>query len=700
LDNYSQVHHNGTAMQSCPESPLAIGASGFFGPDFANAYFGGASGCLSKFQGQGQTVALFELDSYLAGDILAYAQGAVFGEPPLNVPGIGTSTVLSNVTQEVPPTSKQFAYNAITFTPNPPAASGITVEDIEVVADISMVLAMAPQANLIVYESNPGNIGSASPAALLAQMADDDTAQTISCSWGWTSGSADEQQAIWNTTAQFASQRQSFFVAAGDQGSLVAQDPYNSQFTSPQSTNPGEPIIDSPYMTVVGGTEVATDFSGKRSSETTWNDPQTPRTVNGAVQNSVTTGGFCTGTSPNPEGGTFSALPLPAWQTNVNQFNNSEINNPSARMIPDVSMNADAVVTACNVNGNGCAGQTVICQGGTSLAAPLWAAFTALVNQANGFGNASSPGPVGFLNPALYQLATASATSYTTNFNDIADGSNNNFFDDGQKTETGTVPPSPIVVNPVIPQIAAPYAQTITTAQGFQFPANALLPGAAATGTLESAGLYHAVQGYDLATGLGSPTCNLFFSLAPAAAMPPPPKGVTITYHQVGECSRFPQDTHDGSAGPGAAFVIFGLDTINNGETTAFAFDPGKLFVPLDGFSFENEDTLLSCTLNTNDPLTCPEVIFPTPVALDATVNAGATLLLTGGSGTQFIMTPVQTPGTAEESFFLSYTETAGIAPNNGGAIDPTVTLTKTNGSAADTAKLPFLDDCSLITLQ
>ena len=39
--------------------------------------------------------------------------------------------------------------------------------------------------------------------------------------------------------------------------------------------------------------------------------------------------------------------------------------------------------------------------GGTSCAAPLWAAFTALVNQQ---AAASGQAPVGFLNPALYSI--------------------------------------------------------------------------------------------------------------------------------------------------------------------------------------------------------------------------------------------------------------------------------------------------------
>src|SRR5205085_6867331 len=61
--------------------------------------------------------------------------------------------------------------------------------------------------------------------------------------------------------------------------------------------------------------------------------------------------------------------------------------------------------------------------GGTSAAAPLWAAFTALVNQARA---AASEAPVGFLNPLLYPIGESGRG--TLDFHDIADGSTNLFY--------------------------------------------------------------------------------------------------------------------------------------------------------------------------------------------------------------------------------------------------------------------------------
>ena len=52
--------------------------------------------------------------------------------------------------------------------------------------------------------------------------------------------------------------------------------------------------------------------------------------------------------------------------------------------------------------------------GGTSAAAPLWAAFMALTN-------AGCTTPIGFANPTLYKVA---GSSYSSTFNDITSGNN------------------------------------------------------------------------------------------------------------------------------------------------------------------------------------------------------------------------------------------------------------------------------------
>src|SRR5437763_12632032 len=67
------------------------------------------------------------------------------------------------------------------------------------------------------------------------------------------------------------------------------------------------------------------------------------------------------------------------------------------RSLPDVSLNADPSkgIEICQADAGGC--QTGAQYGGTSLAAPLWTAFVALSNQAQGQN-------VGGLNRLLYPL--------------------------------------------------------------------------------------------------------------------------------------------------------------------------------------------------------------------------------------------------------------------------------------------------------
>ena len=103
------------------------------------------------------------------------------------------------------------------------------------------------------------------------------------------------------------------------------------------------------------------------------------------------------------------------------------------RNVPDVSLNADprtgySVYFSDPVNG-----PDWFVIGGTSAAAPLWAAFTALVNQQRVVGGRPL---LGFPNPTLYQIAAG--PNYGTDFHDIADGSNNLFFNAGPGYDNAT----------------------------------------------------------------------------------------------------------------------------------------------------------------------------------------------------------------------------------------------------------------------
>ena len=111
-------------------------------------------------------------------------------------------------------------------------------------------------------------------------------------------------------------------------------------------------------------------------------------------------------------GGISTVFGIPFWQQGIDMSTNG--GSMQMRNIPDVAMVGNAV-NAIADNGSS------LPLSGTSIAAPLWAGFTALVNeQAASRGRA----PVGFLNPALYAIGRSAA--FTNAFHDIISGSNAN----------------------------------------------------------------------------------------------------------------------------------------------------------------------------------------------------------------------------------------------------------------------------------
>jgi subtilase family serine protease len=90
------------------------------------------------------------------------------------------------------------------------------------------------------------------------------------------------------------------------------------------------------------------------------------------------------------------------------------------RAVPDVAYNAaidGGVIVAYSALGPAAAGFYIV--GGTSAGSPQWAGIIALANTARA---QNAKGPLGFVNPALYTLATG-ATS-TADFHDITVGNN------------------------------------------------------------------------------------------------------------------------------------------------------------------------------------------------------------------------------------------------------------------------------------
>ncbi|MDR4947143.1 S53 family peptidase [Neobacillus cucumis] len=116
-------------------------------------------------------------------------------------------------------------------------------------------------------------------------------------------------------------------------------------------------------------------------------------------------------------GGVSDVFSLPAWQSSANVPPSANPGSKKGRGVPDVAGDADPV-TGYQVLVDG---QKAVF-GGTSAVAPLWAGLIAILNQQLGH-------PVGFLNPALYQLSASSKA-----FRDITSGNNESSTERGAYT--------------------------------------------------------------------------------------------------------------------------------------------------------------------------------------------------------------------------------------------------------------------------
>ena len=353
----------------------------------------------AALDGTGQNIGLFELDGFNAADIALYA--SQFALP----------TVLTGTTASIT------VLPLGGFKGVPVSVEGQT----EVELDIDMILALAPAATgVYVYEDDQA-VDASAPLTIFTRMANDlnpsnnktPLVQVISCSWGLAESLEDPAIISGENTLfqQMAAQGQSLFCSSADNG---AYDLYTTvTATGTVVTAPGvtTPEVDNPasqpFASGVGGTTLSylkpstsattgVATAGTYVGETTWS-AGTP-TVN-----------------PEGSGGGISSLwSKPAYQLGFGASANR-------RDVPDVSLNADpntgySIFAPASLGGKGVA--EVI--GGTSAAAPLWAAYTALINQqrtANGLGS------VGFLNPLLYPIA-ANGASYGADFHDILTGSN------------------------------------------------------------------------------------------------------------------------------------------------------------------------------------------------------------------------------------------------------------------------------------
>jgi kumamolisin len=259
--------------------------------------------------------------------------------------------------------------------------------DGEVMLDVEVVGALAPGATIAVYFSHFTERGWID--ALNAAVHDTKNKPAVlSVSWGFAEGhdtwTAAAMNAVHETLKSAALLGVTIFVASGDDGS--------SDDIGDGHAHVDFPAAD-PFAIGVGGTTlVATADRSRIASESVWN--RGPRATAGGA------GG----------GGVSEFFALPAFQLGVRVPTSVNPGHKVGRGVPDVAANADPQ-TGYYVRTGGKNG--VI--GGTSAAAPLWAALIARINS-------TVPHPLGYFTPKLYQLMTGSAR--TTAFHDVTQGNN------------------------------------------------------------------------------------------------------------------------------------------------------------------------------------------------------------------------------------------------------------------------------------
>jgi kumamolisin len=256
----------------------------------------------------------------------------------------------------------------------------------EVYLDLSMVGALANGARIVMYFTEFNEQGWVDAVS----EASTDTANNpsiISISYGnpesghgsaWSSAAVKQV----NLALEAAAARGlTVMAASGDDGATDGMPGNKAHVDFPAS---------SPWVLGCGGTRVEAT-GGSITSEVVWNDQNTnPQLSNGATG-----------------GGVSTVEPAPKWQTDAGVTPAVAGSTHRGRAVPDVASLADPQTPLVVAQPGGVGGV-----GGTSAAAPLWAALIARCNTA-------LDKPVGFLNPLLYQMSPNPLRDITTGDNKI-----------------------------------------------------------------------------------------------------------------------------------------------------------------------------------------------------------------------------------------------------------------------------------------
>jgi kumamolisin len=268
----------------------------------------------------------------------------------------------------------------------------------EAALDLEIVHAVAPGAHEVVYEFGDSGaipavinaIAMQSPTAILSSSISEHACEQERDAA--SDGAAENQIDV-----AASAQGMSILWASGDRGAYMCLSNFPDQ--DPKAT--GEisvmPDASSAGVTAVGGTTAFLGTSSAYFEESSWGEP-------------IEQWGS--------GGGTSTLIPRPSWQQAPGV--------PAAmngRGLPDVAANAD-IISGWDIIAPDPGNPNQIEEGpvgGTSAAAPFWAAIIALIDE--DLAHKSLP-PVGFANPALYLFAQAPSGLPAPAFHDVTLGSN------------------------------------------------------------------------------------------------------------------------------------------------------------------------------------------------------------------------------------------------------------------------------------
>jgi subtilase family serine protease len=214
---------HGAGPQACASASTAAAQSVSLTPDQVAARYGIANFQAAGDEGQGVTVALYELEPFSATDVAAYQ----------SCMGTGASVSVQTVD----------------------GGAGVGPGSGEAAMDVEDLIGLAPKASIRVYEGPQTGLGAYDT---YSQIIADDAAQVVSTSWGLCEAQLGLPAALAESVLfqEAAVQGQSILAASGDAGSDDCGDGVESV---------DDPAAQ-PWVTGVGGTTAG------GTSDSAWND--------------------------------------------------------------------------------------------------------------------------------------------------------------------------------------------------------------------------------------------------------------------------------------------------------------------------------------------------------------------------------------------------------------------------------------------